>query len=107
MECPTATEQNNKTFAHEKVFEAELDFIQDKVVNQKEILQFSSLCLLYTQELDRNGFPNPDYKSEKKNLESHPIHEQIAHVYVKHCGFVFCGLIHSSEISVAGAVTYA
>ena len=107
MDCPTATEQNNKTFDHEKAFEAELDFIQDKVVNQKEILQFSTLCLLYTQELDRNGFPNPDYKSEKKNLESHPIHEQIAHFYVKHCGSVFCGLIHSSEISVAGAVTYA
>ena len=45
--------------------------------------------------------------NEKKNLESHPIHEQIAHVYVKHCGSVFCGLIHSSEISVADAVTYA
>ena len=108
MDCPTATEQNNKTFAHEKAFEAELDFIQDKVVNQKEILQFSTLCLLYTQELDRNGFPNPHYKSEKKNLlESHPIHEQIAHVYVKHCGSVFCGLIHSSGISVADAVAYA
>ena len=26
---------NNKTFDHEKAFEAELDFIQDKVVNQK------------------------------------------------------------------------
>ena len=98
---------NNKTFDHEKAFKAELDFIQDKVVIQKEILQFSTLCLLYTQELDRNGFPNPDYKSEKKMLESHPIHEQMAHVYVKHCGSVFCGLIHSSEISVAGAVTYA
>ena len=62
MDCPTATEQNSKTFAHEKAFETELDFIQDEVVNQKEILQFSTLCLLYTQELDRNGFPNPDYK---------------------------------------------
>ena len=100
MNCPTATEQN-KTFAREKAFEDELDFIEDKVVNQKEILHFSTLCLLYTQELDRNGFLNPDYKSEKRNrLESHPIHEQIAHVYVKHCGSVFCGLIHSSEISV-------
>ena len=74
------------------------------MVNQKEILQFSTLCLLLTQELDRNGFPNRDYKSEKKNLESHPIHEQIAHVYVKHCGSVFCGLICSS---VVDAVAYA
>ena len=66
---------------------------------------FQPYAYLYTHELDRNGFPNPDYKSEKKNrLESHPIHEQIAHVYVKHCGSVFCGLIHSSEISVADAV---
>ena len=107
MACLTATEQNNETFAHEKAFKAKLDFTQDKVVNQKEMLQFSTLCLLYTQELNRNGFPNPDYKSDKKNLESHPIHEQIAHGYVKHCGSVFCGLIHSSEISVADAVTYA
>ena len=107
MDYPTATEQN-KTFAHKKAFEAEFDFIENKVVNQKEILHFSTLYLLYTQELDRNGFLNPDYKSEKKNrLESHPIHKQIAQVYVKHCGSVFCGLIHSSEISVADAVAYA
>ena len=91
-----------------KHFKLSLTLIQDKVVNQREILQVSTLCLLYTQEVDRNGFPNPDYKSEKKNqLENHPIREQIAHVYVKHCGSVFCGLIHSSEISVADAVAYA
>ena len=102
--------QNNitKLLLMRKHLKLSLTLIQDKVVNQKEILQFSTLCLLYTQELDRNGFPNPDYKSEKKNrLENHSIHEQIAHVYVRHCGSVFCGLIHSSEISVADAVAYA
>ena len=64
--APLPQNKITKLFFDEKAFEAELDCIQDKVVNQKEILQFSTLCLLYTQELDRNGFPNSDYKSEKK-----------------------------------------
>ena len=49
-----------------KYIKLSLTLIQDKVVHQKEILQFSTLCLLYTQKLDRNGFPNPDYKKWKK-----------------------------------------
>ena len=102
--APLPQNKITKLLLMRKHFDLSLTLIRRRFYS----FQPHAFCIHMTHELDRNGFPNPDYKSEKKNrLESHPIHEQIAHVYVKHCGSVFCGLIHSSEISVADAVAYA
>ena len=54
--------------------------IRDQVIRQNEVLQLASLRVLYIQELERNGFRNPEYRSEKlkARLERHAIHELIA-----------------------------
>ncbi|KAK3748756.1 hypothetical protein QZH41_020323 [Actinostola sp. cb2023] len=53
--------------------------LEDSVIEQKEVVQLASLRILYIQELERNGFPNPEYRSEKlrARLENHDIRELI------------------------------
>ena len=102
------TEQDQKAAAHLKAFTPMLDFIQDRVIGQNEVVQLASLCLLYIQELERNGFPNADYRSEKlkARLQKHDIHEWIAFAKVnpgdKDC--IAYNLVYSASISVADAV---
>ena len=57
-----------------------LDFIQDRVIGHNEVVQLASLHLFYIQELERNAFSSPDYRSEKlkTGLENHDIDELIA-----------------------------
>ena len=61
--------------------------------------------------MEKNGFPNPDYRSEKlkARLENHDIHESIAFTKVStgDKGCITYNLVHSASISVADAVTYA
>ena len=52
------TQHDHKAVAHLKAFNVVLDFIQDRVIGQKEVVQLSSLRLLYIQELENSGFPN-------------------------------------------------
>ena len=59
------TEHDRKADVHLKAFNAVLDLIPDRVIGQKEVVQLASLRLLYIQELERNGFPNPEYSSGK------------------------------------------
>ena len=49
------TEQACMSAAHEKAFISVLEHIQTHVVQQNEVLQLSSLCLLYVEELKLNG----------------------------------------------------
>ena len=76
----TDTDQDRKTHAHLKTFTFVLDFIQDCVIGQNEVVLLASLRLLYIQELEKNGFANQEYRSEKlkARLENHDIHELIA-----------------------------
>jgi hypothetical protein len=105
------TEQERKAAVHLKAFTAVLDFIQDRVIGQKEVVQLALLRLLYIQELERNGFPNPEYRSEKLKvrLENHDIHEWIAFAKVNpgDKGCITYNLVYSVSISVADAVAYA
>lgn len=105
------TDQDRKAAAHMKAFTAVLDFIQDQVIEQKEVVQLASLRLHYVQELERNGFPNPEYRSEKlkTRLENHDIHEWIAFAKINpgDKGCITYNLVYSASISVADAVTYA
>ena len=90
-----------------------LDFIQDCVIGQNEVVLLASLRLLYIyiQELEKNGFANPECRSEKlkARLESHDIHELIAFAKVTPAdkGCITYNLVYSASISVADAVAYA
>lgn len=107
----TDTEQNLKASAHLKAFTAVIQYIQDLVIEKNEVVQLASLRLQYIQELERKGFPNPGYRSEKLKvkLEKHDIHQQIAFAKVNpgDKGCITYHLVYNSSISVADAVTYA
>lgn len=94
--------------AHQMAFNAVLDVIQDEVIGQKKIVQLSSLRLVYTQELERNGFPNPEYRGEKlkSKLEKH---EEIAFAKVTHDdkGCITYNLVYNASLSVSDAVAHA
>ena len=88
-----------------------LDFIQDCVIGQNKVVLLASPRRLYTQELEKNGFPNPEYRSEKlkARLENSDIHELIAFAKVTpgDKGCINYNLVYSASISVADAVAYA
>ena len=85
-----------------------LDFIQD--FGQNKVVQLASLRLLYIRELERNGFANLEYRSEKlkSRLENHVIHEWIAFAKVNpgDKGCITYNLVYSAGTSVADAVAY-
>ena len=105
------TEQDRKADAHSKAFTAVIDYIEDCIISQNKVVQLSSLRLLYIQELERNGFTNPEYRSEKlkSRLEKHAINERIAFSKVNpgDKGCITYNLVYSANISVADAVAYA
>jgi len=75
------------------------------VVRQIKIVRLASLRLVYTQELERNGFPNPEYRSEKlkKKLEKHEgIGISMVTADLKGC-INHC-LIFSASLSILDAV---
>ena len=41
-----------------------IGYIQESVIAQDEVVELRALRLLYVKELDKNGFPSPDYRSE-------------------------------------------
>ena len=71
----------------------------------------SSLRLLYVQELEKNGFPNPEYRTEnlKARLDNHEICEliTIANVNRGDKGCITYNLVYSAAMFVAEALAYA
>ena len=74
-------------------------------------MQLGTLRQQYILELERCGFPNQDYRSEKLKirLQKHEINECIAFTKVipGDKGCITYNLVYSTSISVAEAVTYA
>ncbi|KAG1666825.1 PIN2/TERF1-interacting telomerase inhibitor 1 [Nymphon striatum] len=107
--------QDKNLEAHQSSFNVVLDFIRERVIGQKEVVQLGTLRHLYVQELERCGFPNPDFRSDKlkTRLERHTINECIAITKVfsgdRGCpgGCIAYNLVYSTSISVAEAVTCA
>jgi len=103
--------QDEKLEAHQSSFNVVLDFIRERVIGQKEVVQLGTLRHLYVQELERCGFPNPDFRSDKlkTRLQRHEINECIAFtkVFPGDRGCITYNLVYSTSISVAEAVTYA
>lgn len=75
----TDTDQDGKASAHLNAFTAVLDYIQDCIIEQKKVVLLESLRLLYIQEMEKNGFANPEFRSEKlkARLENHDIYKLI------------------------------
>ncbi|KAG1682931.1 hypothetical protein GQR58_010461 [Nymphon striatum] len=103
--------QDKNLEAHQSSFNVVLDFIRERVIGQKEVVQLGTLRHLYVQELERCGFPNPDFRSDKlkTRLERHTINECIAitKVFSGDRGCIAYNLVYSTSISVAEAVTCA
>ena len=104
-------DQDQKATAYEQSFSTVLEFLQEQVIEQKEVVQLSSLRLLFIKELEKNGFPNPEYRGEKlkARLENHPINENISMIKFNpgDKGCITYHLVYSSSLSVADAVAYA
>ena len=102
----TDTDQDRKASAHLKAFTAVLDYIQDCIIEQTKVVLLASLRVLYIQELEKNGFANPEYRGEKlkARLENHDISKWIAFgkVYPGDKGCITYNLVYSASISVAG-----
>ena len=107
----TKMEHDCKATAHKKAFAVVLDYIQDHVIGLHEVIQLATLRLLYIQELEKNGFPNPQYRAEKlkTKLDNHMIHEFIAFAKVNpgDRGFITYTLVYSAGISAEDAVAHA
>ena len=105
------TDQDRKAAAHSNAFTVVVSFVQNVVIVQKEVVQLASLRHLYIEELERNGFPNPEYRSEKlkTRLENDDINEFIAFAKINpgDKGCITYNLVYSTSISVAEAVVYA
>ena len=106
------TEQEQKTLAHQKVLDVVIDYIQESVIAQEEVVELRALGLLYVKELDKNGFPSPDDRSEnlKVKLEKHEIGELIEFTKVnpgdyKNC--IMLTLVYNAGINRADAVAHA
>ena len=107
----TENKQDEKQEAHQSSLNVVVDFIREVVIGQKEVVQLGTLRHLYVQELERCGFPNPDFRSDKlkTRLQRHEINECIAFtkVFPGDRGCITYNLVYSTSISVAEAVTYA
>ena len=88
-----------------------VEIIYKHVVEQKEIMQLSSLQLQYIGKLQENNCPNPDYRNQKllHCLQKHVISEKISFTKVSpdDKGCVTFILIYSKDITVADAVAFA
>ncbi|KAK5856857.1 hypothetical protein PBY51_008423 [Eleginops maclovinus] len=89
-------------------FNAVLDVIEDVVIRQKKSVQLASLRPAYTQELERNGFPNPENRSEKlkSKLEKHQ-GIAFAKFTADDKGCITYNLVYNGSLSVSDAVAHA
>ena len=106
-----STEQDRKAAAQKEALTSVLDHIEEHVIKLNEVLLLSHLRSLYRSELDRIGYPNPQYRGEKLKicLQKHEISEHIAFAKVNpgDKGFVTYNLVYSKKTTVADAVAFA
>lgn len=103
------------TDAHQLPFSLVLNYIQCHILDQNEVVQLSSLHLIYIKELEENAYLYPDYRCEKLKscLMDNEINQQITFTKVdlgdeglchfhfgvqgKHYGCRLCGLCIQSR----------
>ena len=109
--CECDTEQQRKVASYLKAFNIVLDFIQHRVVEQNEVVELSSLRLLYIQELE-----STDSQTQITEVRSWRIDSRIMRYTasllllrsIQATKDVFpLILIYNASLSVTDAVTYA
>ena len=103
------TVQEQKSQAHNQAYHTVCTFINDHVIERGEVVQLSSLRLIYIGELDAYDFPNKGFRSQKLmiRLQNDPdISSKIAFTKVSPCdtGSVSFYLVYSTSITVTDAV---
>lgn len=105
------TEQDSMSAAHENAFNSVLEHIEPHIIQQNEVLQLSSLRLVYVEQLKCNGHDNSNYRSEKlmKRLDKDPINEHINFTKVQDhkAGARSFWIVYSSHITVSDALAQA
>ncbi|KAI4815748.1 hypothetical protein KUCAC02_005875 [Chaenocephalus aceratus] len=102
--------QARKMAAHDKSYCVVKDDILRNVVEHKEVVQLRSMCNLYRKTLEGEGFPNPEYRSEKlaRRLQGDKdISRELTFSKVPHHGCLELNLIYISSITVDEAVKCA
>ena len=54
------TEQTRQAAAHEEAFNSVVDILNTHVIERNEVMQLSSLRLIYVDKLEENGYPNSE-----------------------------------------------
>ena len=62
------------TAAHSDALRSVLQYIQENISKENNIVQLSSLRLIYVDKLEEHGYPNDQYRSVNlmNRLQSHP-----------------------------------
>ena len=108
------TEQTRQVAAHEEAFNSVVDILNTHVIERNEVMQHSSLRLIYVDKLEENEYPNneySEYRSEKPmhRLQNHDISCNISFTKVSpdNKGCVSFILIYNNTTLVADAVICA
>ena len=112
---PTPTidpEQKKRASAYNNAYTNVTQVIQDQIIEGKDIISLSYLRDLYVKQLEENGYPNPEYRSEKlmKRLQKD---EQLSNlisftkVPLQIQGCISIWLVYSTAITVEDAIAFA
>ena len=107
----TSTYSSRKTEAHSAALAHVMDYIQQHFIQHKEIIELNSLRRLYVEQLEKSGFPSPDYRSDRlqMRLKEQDISNFIGFAKIDpgDKGFISYTLVYNSSLSVSDAVTFA
>ncbi|KAL7407118.1 hypothetical protein ABVT39_003386 [Epinephelus coioides] len=103
------TAQARRAAAHQEAFSSVIDFINSHIIEQNEVVQFSTLWALYIKELEKYVLPKPDRRVLKRRLRVDKISEKIAFAKVNSSdkGFVTFNLVYNSSLQVEEALSHA
>ena len=96
--------------AHQNAYAMVKDYIHSYVIINKEVVQATILHNVYIEELEKEGFPNPDYRTEKliaRLQGDEDISQAIAFSKVPLRGCFELYFIYNSTISTAEAISCA
>ena len=73
------SDEKRRAIAHNRAFTAVLNYVEKYVILKREVVELSTLRCIYVNELEKEGYPNPQYESRtlKALLDKHVIWESI------------------------------
>jgi len=92
--------------AHNSAFHCITNFIEEHVIAQNKVVPLSHLRLMYTKELQKTPFPNPDYRSEKlkqRLLKSPNLVSKLQFTSIKDKNLAFY-IVYNTNIKTGDAI---